>query len=146
MSCALPAAFEPSGPSASSASALAGGRSGPFESRIGARNGGAASTAAATAPRQSRASASTTAPGRLLFDEAGYTARDTAAASAIGSAPPTRVVFLVAKPGKPRPLAASGWSEAAPMVGVVDVGLSSSVLPPHAAATSAPHTATTARR
>ena len=106
--CAPPAALAPSGCRAASASRLAGGSSGPLESRMAARIGVEARTAPAMPACQSRASMSATAPGRFSGVVAGNTARATPAALAIGSAPPMRVVFLVAKAGKPRSWAASG--------------------------------------
>ena len=62
--CAPPAACEPVGASAASASALAGGRLGPWLSSSGARMGADISTEAASAVRQSAPSTSATAPGR----------------------------------------------------------------------------------
>ena len=108
MSCAPPAALAPSRRRAASASRLAGGRSGPLESRTAARTGVEARTAPAMPARQSRASISATAAGRFSGVVAGNTARATPAASAMASAPPMRVVFLVAKAGKPRSVVASG--------------------------------------
>src|SRR3954454_13521785 len=88
---------------------------------MGARIVVPTSTDAATPMRQSRASTSATAPGRVFTDGPGNTARATPAASATGSAPPTRVVFFVAKAGKPRLPAASDWFPLAPTVGVDEV-------------------------
>src|SRR4051794_40485987 len=147
MTCAPPTVFDPVGFRAVSASLLAAGRSVPFESRIGARTVVPARTAAATPTRQSRPSARTTAPGRVDADVAGKTARAAPAASATGSAPPTRVVFFVANAGKPRPVAASGSVALAPGVGAVTVlaGTARSPLcPPQAAAR--PDSARTASR
>src|SRR5205814_2304081 len=79
----------------------AGASAAAGESRIGARIGGAARTDAASAPRQSPASASATAVGRVFVVCAGYTTCATPAASAIGSPPATRVVFFVATDGTP---------------------------------------------
>ena len=58
-------------------------------------------TAPAMPARQSPRRPARRRPGRCRAG-AGYTARATPAASATASAPPMRVVFLVAKPGKPR--------------------------------------------
>ena len=69
---------------------------------MAARTGVEASTDPAIPARQSRASMSATALGRLSGVVAGNTARAAPAALAIASAPPMRVVFFVAKPGKPR--------------------------------------------
>jgi hypothetical protein len=71
--------------------------------------------------RQSRESTSATARGRVFTDGPGKTARATPAAFAIASAPPTRVVFFVAKAGNPRLPAASSWVPFAPTVGCVAV-------------------------
>ena len=67
--------------------------------------------------RQSRASMSATAPGRFSGIVAGKTARATPAALAIESAPPMRVVFFVAKAGKPRSWTASGSEPLTPRPG-----------------------------
>src|SRR5205823_1345729 len=56
---------------------------------------------AATPDCQSPESTSATARGRALDSAGVKTAWATAAASAVGSAPPTRVVFFVANCGKP---------------------------------------------
>src|SRR3954464_7581810 len=105
---------------------------------MGARIVVPASTDAATPMRQSRASTSATAPGRVFTDGPGNTARATPAASATGSAPPTRVVFFVAKAGKPRLPAASDWLPLAPTVGVLVVFAPTPPrFPPQAAAVSA---------
>src|SRR4051794_16281658 len=98
---APPAGLEPDGARASSASDVASGRLVPWPSRTGARIGAAMRTDAASAARQSPPSTSVTALGRVPGESDGYTARAIAAASAIGSAPPTRVVFFVAKTGNP---------------------------------------------
>src|SRR3954469_878007 len=146
ITCAPPTAFAPVGASAPRASSLAVGRSGPFEYRMGARIVVPASTDAATPMRQSRTSTSATAPGRVFTDRPGKTARAPPAASAIGSAPPTRVVFFVANAGKPRLPAASDWLPLAPTVGVVTVRAPTPPrFPPQAAAVSA-HSARTAIR
>src|SRR4051794_32491992 len=68
-------------------------------------------------PRRSRAWAGLPPGGRVSRDGEGYTARAAPAASAAGSAPPTRVVFLVAKPGKPRDCAAFLSSAGLPSTG-----------------------------
>src|SRR3954451_13793161 len=75
---------------------------------MAARTGVEARTAPATPARQSRASMSATAPGRFSGIVAGETARATPAALAIASAPGMRVVFFVARAGKPRSWEASG--------------------------------------
>ena len=90
------------GLSSSSADCVASGMSSPSDSRTGARSGRLMSWAAEIAARQSFESTSVTTAGRVSREREGYVARATPAASAIGSAPPTRVVFFVAKPGKPR--------------------------------------------
>ena len=115
---APPAALDPSGRSAASASRLASGRMGPLESRIAARTGVEASTDPAIPARQSRASMSATAAGRFSGVVAGKTARATPAALAIGSAPRMRVVFFVAKAGKPRSGTASGAEPLTPRPGL----------------------------
>src|SRR4051794_8082973 len=98
----LPAAsWEPVGFRADSAAAVASGSLPPSESRSGARTGAAMRAEAAVAARQSPWSARATAGGRVATDWPGKTERATPAASVTGSAPPTRVVFLVAKAGKP---------------------------------------------
>ena len=66
------------------------------DSSIGARIGGAISTEAAIAACQSSLGARVTAAGWVPGAADGYTASATPAASATGSAPATRVVFLVA--------------------------------------------------
>jgi hypothetical protein len=68
------------------------------------------SWAAEIAARQSRASTSVTALGRVSFERAGNAARATPAAVTTESAPPTRVVFLVAKLGKPRSTGSSSFA------------------------------------
>ena len=93
---------EPVGASMLSACAVAAGSEPLPDSRIGARIGGAISTEAAIAASQSSVGASVTAAGWVPGAEDGYTASATPAASAIGSAPATRVVFLVASAGIPR--------------------------------------------
>ncbi len=99
---APPASLAPVGWSFSSASAVASGSSSPSLSSTGARTGPAASWAAEMPARQSSWSTSTTALGRVSSAREGNTAWATPAALATGSAPDTRVVFLVAKTGKPR--------------------------------------------
>ena len=76
----------------------------------GAPIGSAMSCGGGDAARQSVASTSATASGACRLVARGKTARATAAAFAIGSAPPTRVVFFVAKAGKPRSVAAASSS------------------------------------
>ncbi len=58
-------------------------------------------TEAASAASQSSVGAIATAGGWVPVPEDGYTASATPAASAVGSPPATRVVFLVATAGKP---------------------------------------------
>src|SRR5919198_1888611 len=106
MTWALSAGLLPVGSSAPSAAELAAGRFGPSDRRIGARMGALMNTAAATPARQSPESTRVTAGGRVVAEVPEYTAWATPAASAVGSAPPTRVVFLVAKPGNPSSRAA----------------------------------------
>ena len=84
---------------------------------MAARTGVEARTAPAMPACQSRASISATAAGRFSGVVAGNTARATPAALAIESAPPMRVVFLVAKAGKPRSVVASGSELLAPRPG-----------------------------
>src|SRR3954462_13562846 len=119
-STCAPAAFsDPAGASAARASALAQGRPPPLPNRIGARIGPDIRTEAATAARQSATSTSVTALGLVAAELEGYTARAIPAASATGSAPPTRVVFLVAKIGKPSAGAALAWSPLSPTTGAL---------------------------
>src|SRR3954449_9685188 len=113
---------------------------------MGARIVVPTSTDAATPMRQSRASTSATAPGRVFTDGPGNTARATPAASATGSAPPTRVVFFVANAGKPRLPAASDWLPLAPTTGVVSVFAATPPPRPPQAATVEAHSAKTASR
>ena len=89
----------PVGFSVASAVALAAGRVLAPESRMGARIGGAISTAEAIAAGQLELGASTTAAGCVPGAADGYTASATAAASAAGVGARTRVVFLVATSG-----------------------------------------------
>src|SRR5207245_6539524 len=86
-------------------------------SSVGARRGGDISTDAATPACQSPESTSATARGRALDSAGVNTAWATAAASAVGSAPPTRVVFFVANCGNPSCWAALGWSPLRPIAG-----------------------------
>jgi hypothetical protein len=120
MTCALPAAAEPWGCSASSVLLETPGMSVPLVNSAGALNGGAISAAAATATRQSRLSTSVIASG--LRAGSGYTERSTAAAICVGPDPGTRVVFFVANSGKPR--LARCWSRGPTSAG----GAESSVL------------------
>ena len=105
-------------------------------------------TDAASAACQLSESARTTAAGRLVGPVDGNTACATPAASAVGSAPPTRVVFFVANVGKPRSPAACGSSPATPETGAVTVfvggGSGPVVSLPHPEATAA--TAPASRR
>src|SRR5690349_24472841 len=97
-----------------------------------------ASTAPATPARQSRASISATALGRVSALVEGKTARATPAASATGSAPATRVVFLVAMNGSPRLLDAPSSSPLTVWLGEGSLPSPSSLpLPPHPAAATA---------
>ena len=86
--------------------------------------------------RQSSWSTSTTARGRVSLEREGKTAWATAAASATGSAPATRVVFLVAKTGKPSVVGPAGFSSPRwPSTGVAcSVGEAVAVSAPAAAA------------
>ena len=93
------AASEPAGSSVSSAAAVASGTSSAVEISSGARIGSAIRTAAAIALSQSASSTRTTASGRCFGVAEGKTASATAAAFEAGSAPPTRVVLLVANSG-----------------------------------------------
>ena len=136
MICAPPASAAPLGRSLSSASAVASGTESVSENSTGARTGAEPSTDAAIDARQSSWSTSTTALGRVSDEREGNTAWATAAASATGSAPPTRVVFLVAKTGNPSAGPAGSSSPLWPSTGVpcsacsFGVGLSSLPLPP----------------
>ena len=91
----------------------AGSELGP-DSSTGAWMGGAISTDAAIAASQSPVGASVTAVGWVPGAAEGNTARATPAASATGSAPATRVVFLVARMGKPSFSLACGDVEGTP--------------------------------
>src|SRR6185437_6013223 len=101
MTCAPPACLDPVGCSASSAAEVAAGSLLPWANRIGASIGRPTSTAAAIPVCQALTSARITAAGRVSGVRAGYVASAAPAASAIGSAPAIRVVFLVATTGKP---------------------------------------------
>src|ERR1700761_9237520 len=101
MTWAPPAGPDPVGASAVRASLVAAGSVVGPESRTGAWMGEAISTEAAIAACQSPVGASVTAVGWVPDTTDGNTARATPAASATGSAPGTRVVFLVAVKGKP---------------------------------------------
>ena len=68
----------------------------PLENRMGARIGGDISTEDAIEASQSSVGVSVTADGWVPGAEDGYTASATPAASAVGSPPPTLVVFFVA--------------------------------------------------
>ena len=87
------------------------------DSRIGARIGAAISTDEAIAACQSSVGASVTAVGWVPAAAEGYTASATPAASAIGSAPATRVVFFVATVGNPSCWPALGVLDWTPLVG-----------------------------
>ena len=95
-------AAEPGGLSASRALAVRSGVASELVIRIGAPTGGAIRLAAAIPEGQSSPLTSVTAAGPLTPPVEGKTASATPAASATGSLPATRVVFLVAKAGKPR--------------------------------------------
>ena len=101
MTCAPPASLEPVGCSASRAAFVASGIVSPSANRIGALIGRPTSTDATMPVFQSRTSARITAAGLDSGVREGYVASATAAASAIASPPAIRVVFLVAKTGKP---------------------------------------------
>src|SRR5436190_19169817 len=87
---------EPVGASVLSASDVAEGREWCPDSSTGALIGEDIRTAEAIAACQSSSGAIVTAPGWVPEAAEGYTASATPAASAAGSAPATRVVFLVA--------------------------------------------------
>ena len=126
---------DPVGASFVSVSAVAGGSEVLPESSTGAWMGGAISTDAAIAACQSSVGASVTAVGWVPAPTDGNTATATPAASATGSAPGTRVVFLVATVGKPSSCAACGVDAEMPPLAlwwVVVVLCSSLVPPPHA--------------
>src|SRR4051794_14235668 len=136
--CAPPAGSEPVGERASSADWVVGGILVPSVIRIGAWIGDDISTEAASAARQSWTSTSATALGRNSGVTDGKTARAAAAALAIGSAPATRVVFLVASTGKPSSASACFFSPLGPTTGKVTtvtacVGTFGPVSLPHAA-------------
>jgi hypothetical protein len=80
----------------------------PVDSRIGALTGCAVRLAAAIPDCQSLESTSEIASGPGTPPVEGKAASATPAALATGSAPATRVVFLVANSGKPRSCAALG--------------------------------------
>src|SRR4051794_22264297 len=148
MTCAPPASLEPVGWSASSAALVASGILSPSANSTGARIGRAASTDAAIPVRQSRTSARITAWGRDSALRAGYVASATPAASATGSPPATRVVFLVANTGKPSGGPEGGtwlpfWPETA---GVCCAGAGEPPPPPPHEATNSAKNATTAKR
>ena len=108
MTCAPPAACAPVGASAVSASRVACGRSRPCgeeQRRADGRGSRARRPPRRRASRGRRRARPP--PGRVAGVRAGKTARATPAALATASAPPTRVVFFVAKVGKPRSSAAS---------------------------------------
>src|SRR5690348_9522714 len=128
----------PAGASALSVSLVADGSEVDPDSRIGARIGDDISTDEAIAACQSSVGASVTAVGWVPGAAEGYTASATPAASAIGSAPGTRVVFLVAIVGNPSCWAASGVLDlTAPVV----PSCTNTVVrrPPHPASTTQMH-------
>src|ERR1700742_4532810 len=100
MTWAPPAGPDPVGASAVRASLVAAGSAVGPEGRTGAWMGEPISTKPAIAACQSPVGASVTAVGWVPDTTDGNTARATPAASATGSAPGTRVVFLVAVKGK----------------------------------------------
>src|SRR5207302_9619746 len=112
------------------ASRVALGRDEVPESKTGALIGGAIWTEAAIAASQSSVGAIDTACGCVPELEAGYTASATPAASATGSVPATRLVFLVATEGKPSFCPACGVLAWTPTAGPVTTSLD---VPPHAA-------------
>src|SRR6476469_2417558 len=133
MTCAPPASGEPVGCSASSAALVASGSVSPSANSTGARIGLPASTDAASPVRQSRTSARITALGRDSIVREGYVASATPAASATGSPPATRVVFLVANTGNPSGGPLTGTSSPVwPVTGAVAaaVGVSVGATPP----------------
>ena len=99
IACAPPTAPEPVGASRRSAPVVADGNEELPESRIGALTGPDIRTEDAIAACQLSVGAITTEGGCVLDPAEGYTASATAAASAVGSAPATRVVFLVTSHG-----------------------------------------------
>src|SRR5919201_443808 len=101
ITCAPPTAPEPVGASRLRALDVAEGSEELPERRIGAFRGPDIRTDEAIAACQSSVGAITAAAGWVPDAAEGYTASATAAASAIGSAPATRVVFLVTTPGYP---------------------------------------------
>src|SRR5579884_4480040 len=101
MTWAPDTAPEPIGFRAFRASLVAEGSDEPPDRRIGAASGGEEKTDAAIAACQSSVGARTTTDGWVPPPVEGYSARATPAASTIGSPPFTRVVFLVARYGKP---------------------------------------------
>ena len=86
---------------AASAWELTAGRVEPSLYSSGAPSGALASVEATNAAGQSSSFTRTTACGRDPEVRPGYTARATAAASITGLAPPSRVVFFVARPPAP---------------------------------------------
>ena len=97
--CAPPVAALPCGSRAARALAVGSGTPPGAEIRTGAPTGAAISTEAAIAPCQSSSPTRVTAAGRWAGVVEGKVASATPAALEAGSAPPTRVVFLVAKAG-----------------------------------------------
>src|ERR1700733_3982083 len=146
MTCAPPAAPDPVGASADRASLVAAGSAVAPESSTGAPMGGAISTDAAIAACQSPVGASVTTFGWVPGTTDGNTARATPAASATGSLPGTRVVFLVASAGKPSFCAAWGAFDGT-LIGTPTVTVelvtswSSLVPPPQPASVSVPASA-----
>src|SRR5579884_281044 len=139
ITCTPPAPTAPVGASRDRAWAVALGNLAAPESSTGARIGEAIITAEASAACQSSVGAIVTAAGWVPEPMEGNTASATPAASATGSAPATRVVFLVASAGKTISCAAWGELELTP---TVTLGArTTTVLPPQpasAAASTAP--------
>ena len=107
--------FEPCGSIVARASEVAEGTPPGPEKRIGARTGSAISAAAAIPPCQSPSATRVTAAGESSGTVEGKVASAAPAAFAAALEPPTRVVFLVAKAGKPRSVAS--LSAAGPVPG-----------------------------
>ena len=96
--------------------------------------------------RQSRTSARITAAGRDSGVREGYVASAIAAASAIASPPATRVVFLVAKTGKPSGGPPAGTSSpVCPDTGGVEIGSAFLPSPPPPQPATSRERAATAR-
>ena len=132
------AAPDPVGASVDTTSAVAAGSDPAPDRSTGARIGGAIRTEAAIEAAQSSLGAMVTAAGWVPGAADGYTASATPAASATGSAPATRVVFLVASTGKPSFCAARGVFVPIPTGALDEVVLCSSLgVPPQPASAKA---------